>query len=145
MHGCARIDIGFPQSIGIFRTYGYTKISNYIYSMVNLKDKKGNNVNIIPIFSMNNDNGVESLKNIKKWLMKNMIDIYLYCQKENKNDFFLLHCVTSAWSICQILQTIVNIKVKKYQLNANHNITTITTIKMTITIMIKIENLLKQL
>lgn len=78
----------FQEAMIILSKYGLNILSRYVDHILHL----------IP-----NINNHHDLKQVSNMLLKTCIEIYSYCENETYNDFFLLHGVTSAWSLYQLL------------------------------------------
>ena len=41
---------------------------------------------------------------VRKWLLSNMIMVYTFDDRDDYNDFFPFHGVTSCWSLCEVFK-----------------------------------------
>ena len=79
----------FQRGMICLSVYGQECISNYTARLIQN----------IPKMRSESD-----LYAVRKWLLKNMIMVYTFGDGIDTNDFFILHGVTSCWSLCEIFK-----------------------------------------
>ena len=103
----------FQTAIICLSQYGQSMISNYVALFKNS----------IPLMSKNSTKNINmQLFAIKKYLLSNMIQLYTYGNGiDSNNDFLLMHSISGAWSLIQILPLLLSPKNNENN-NNNNNI-----------------------
>ena len=79
----------FQRGMVTLSVYGQEMISNYTQRLLQNIPKCKEEKDLIKV---------------RKWLLRNMIITYTFGGGIDNNDFFILHAVTSCWSLCEILK-----------------------------------------